>query len=165
MDYVTQVLNAYTDYRAHTVIKSTKEGQRIQDEQNDRDRQDRLQSSIEMMATINMDYNLWRNDNGVDIKADAIKYDWLVEKGYMAEPDHNEKRACREQALVLRRQKLMDSRAMGNESYRTIKAIIEEHDSETFSAMETGIVRGIAKGIYLRKWFATLSDFPAHVAQ
>lgn len=160
MDYVVQVLNAFSEYRAGTMLKSAKEELRIAEEQKEQQQRNKAESRLNMIASINMDFNLYRDNPDTPIKLEAVKCDWLIKNGYLPEPTDQEKKEYKILAVEKRKKSLLDSRVGGGDPYRTIKSILEQHESGNLTDMEAGMIVVIAKGICLRKWFDTLIDFP-----
>lgn len=165
MDYMVQVLNAYSFHRAEAITKSEKDAEKLRHNAAKKPTpEEEEQSRAETLQRIKKDYEALKKDAGYEISMTAAKYDILQRLKMVPELTAEEKENYMALAKIKRVDQLkFQMQAENVESvtqFRTTKTILENYEKGNIYSDEQGTLKAIAKGLALVDFFASLNSFP-----
>lgn len=161
MDYMVQVLNAYSLHRAEAITKSEKEAEKLRQEAANKPTPEQEQESQDdMMQRIKKDFEAFKIDPTHKITMAAVKYDFLQRLKIVPVITAEEKNTYMDRA---KERRLIQLEAMKSESlpdFKAAKEILKSYYENSVRSDEQGFLKVIAKELVLVDWFKSLTEFP-----
>lgn len=161
MDYMVQVLNAYSFHRAEAVTKSEKEAEKLRQEAAKKPTPEQeMESQDDMMLRIKKDFEAFKIDPTHKITMAAVKYDFLQRLKIVPVLTAEEKNTYMDRA---KERRLIQLEAMKSDSlpdFKAAKEILKSYYENSVRSDEQGFLKVIAKELVLVDWFKSLTEFP-----